>query len=160
MFSSSLAKPLAVLLIAGALACGTAFAPPQQAHVCGSKPVMTTVKSGAYTFKVYKPKTRQWVHGGPNYRYQAALVKVNRRNAKSYTIPRTVRWKGRFYHVTEIDGDPFKSCKKARRIYVNAALAYIEDLTFWRCDRRHVKLYVWNCGTYDYLLGGSTALIQ
>lgn len=153
-------KPLAVLLVVAALVCGAAVLPPQQAHACSGKPVMTTVKSGAYTFKVYTPRTQQWIDGGPNYRYQAALVKVNKRNAKRYTIPRTVRWKGRFYHVTEIDGDPFKACKRARRIYVNATLAYIEDMTFWRCDRRQVKLYIWNCGTYDYLLEGSKALIQ
>lgn len=156
----AIAKPFAVLLVAGAVVCGAALAAPPQAHACQGKPAMTVVKSGAYTFKVYRPVTRQWVSGGPNYRYQAALVKVNKKQAKHYTIPRTVRWKGRSYHVTEIDGDPFKACKRARRIDVKAALAYIEDLTFWRRDRRHVKLYVWNCGTYDYLMGGSTALIQ
>lgn len=155
----TIAKPLLALSIAVVLA-GMGAALPQQAHACFTKPATTVVKSGAYTFKVYQPKTRQWVAGGPNYRYQAALVKVNKRHAARYVIPKTVKWKGRSYHITEIDGDPFKACRKARSIRIDADLAYIEDMTFWRRDKRRVKLCIRNRGTYGYLHGDSTALIR
>lgn len=109
------------------------------------------------TAKVTKPL---WVRGGPNYRYQATVIKVKDRKRRHYTIPWSVKRQKRAYVVTQIIGDPFKACKKVQSISVWAPLAYVEDVTFWRADARNVRITVRNCGSYDYLMGASTALIQ
>lgn len=127
--------------------------------LCEQAQAATVTKDGI-VYQTHTVKNKRWVDGGPNYRYQATIVKVKDRTKTRYHIPRTITYKKHAYVVTEIVGSPFKACKKARAISVRAPLAYIEDVTFWRRDKRKVKITIYNCGAYDYVMSATTALIQ
>lgn len=144
--------PVAMLAVITALFAGLAVIASPSAQAA-------TVTKDGIVYRTHKVKKPRWVAGGPNYRYQATIVKVESAKKKHYVIPWSIKHKKRSYVVTEIVGDPFKKCKKAKSISVWAPLAYIEDVTFWRADRRQVQLTIRNCGCYDYLMDGSTANI-
>jgi hypothetical protein len=144
--------PMVILVVIGALFAGIAVVASPSAQAA-------TVTKDGIVYRTHKVKKPRWVAGGPNYRYQATLEKVKSTKKKHYVIPWSIKHKKHRYVVTEIVGDPFKKCKKAKSISVWAPLAYIEDMTFWRPDRRQVQLTIRNCGCYDYVMGGSTAII-
>lgn len=142
----ALAIGFMVLALAPAVLCQTAQA--------------AEVHAGGCTYMTYTAHCKQWTDGGPNVKRQAALIRVDAKNRTHYKVPRYVVRKGKKYLVTEIDGAGFRKCKRAKRIDVAAPLSYVEDMTFWRSDKRHVSIRLHSGWARGYLMGAGTACIR
>lgn len=132
-------KHVTALAIAVVLAtAGTMTAPATATAGEQALPHGRLFKAKGYTFEKLGKKI-------------CALVKVNDKGKRKYTIPKSVKYKGKRLRVNMVKGEPFAKCRKARSIVIKANLEYIEDPIFWGVSKGKAKITTTNRVTRKYL---------
>ena len=75
------------------------------------------------------------ISGSQNGSCEVSVLKVNKKNKKSYTIPNTVKINGFTCKVTEISNNAFSGCTKATKITIGKNVKKIGSKAFYNCKK-------------------------